>query len=317
MRILRSYAQTVSLLLVFGSIHFLNGCGDFWQPPTGTRTSGTSTTTTIVASSSSVAVGSSVTLTAAVAPAAATGTVTFFNGSNSLGTAALASGTSTLATSFSTTGAQSLTATYGGDSTYGASTSSALVVTVTGSTAATVVLTPSASSPNLGAEVILTATVTPADASGEVIFSNGTKSLGTGMLSAGTVSQDAHIYASGDQIITAVYRGDSTYAATQSDGVAIHVGMPGATPTTLSIALSPDSAGSNGSLVATVSPSDATGEVTFYAGTEWLGSNLIEAGTAILLGPMPTTGPHAVRAVYSGDSTYHPSSAVGLTPPAN
>jgi protocatechuate 3,4-dioxygenase beta subunit len=112
------------------------GCGS-----SGTTTSSssgstgtTSTTTVLTPSVTSVAAGTSITLTAVVTPAAATGTVTFYNGSTSLGSASLTSGAATLTTSFSTSGTESLKAVYSGSSTYAASTSSTVTVTVTGST---------------------------------------------------------------------------------------------------------------------------------------------------------------------------------------
>lgn len=118
----------------------LAGCKGFWDPPTGTSggTGTTATTTTLTTSSSSVAAGASVNLTATVAPAAATGTVTFYSGTATLGTGTLSSGTATYTATFATAGTESLTATYGGDSTYAASTSNAVGVTVT-SAAATAV----------------------------------------------------------------------------------------------------------------------------------------------------------------------------------
>lgn len=75
-----------------------------------------------------------------MSPTAATGTVTFYNGSTSLGTGTLSSGVATLSTSFSTAGSYSITASYGGNSSYDASTSSAISLTVTssGSTSTTI-----------------------------------------------------------------------------------------------------------------------------------------------------------------------------------
>lgn len=118
----------------------LSGCKGFWDPlpaGTGTSTGTTATTTTLTASNSSVSAGAGITLTATVAPAAATGTVTFYAGTATLGTGTLSSGTASFTATFTTPGAESLTATYGGDATYAASTSSAVSVTVTSTTPAT------------------------------------------------------------------------------------------------------------------------------------------------------------------------------------
>lgn len=112
----------------------LTGCGDFWQAPgsTGSSTGTTATTTTLTVPNSSTTTGTSIILTATVSPSAATGTVTFYNNSASLGTGTLSAGTATFTATFSTAGTESLTASYGGDTTYASSTSSpAVSLTVT------------------------------------------------------------------------------------------------------------------------------------------------------------------------------------------
>ncbi len=89
--------------------------------------------TTLTSSASSVPAGTSVTLTATVKGSSGTptGTVTFLNGSTSLGTGTLnGSGVATLTTSLSAAGTDSITAQYSGDATFSASTSSAVPVTV-------------------------------------------------------------------------------------------------------------------------------------------------------------------------------------------
>jgi hypothetical protein len=81
-------------------------------------------------------VGASITLTATVSEAAATGTVTFYDATNSpsvsLGSAALSSGTATKSTTFSTAATYSIIATYSGSCTYATSTTDTPVsITVT------------------------------------------------------------------------------------------------------------------------------------------------------------------------------------------
>ncbi len=99
----------------------------------------TATTTALTSSGTSVSTGTSVTLTATVSPSTATGTVTFLDGTTSLGTGTLSSGKATLATSFSTAGTHSITAVYGGSTTFATSTSSAVSITVTATSANAVV----------------------------------------------------------------------------------------------------------------------------------------------------------------------------------
>ena len=126
-------------LLGLGTLAAAAGCSSTVTASSSTSSASsgtTSTTTTLTASSTTVEERATVTLTAAVSPTAATGTVTFYEGTTSLGTGTLSSGTATLGTTFSTAGTQSLTAAYGGSSKYASSTSSAVSVTVTSSTAA-------------------------------------------------------------------------------------------------------------------------------------------------------------------------------------
>ena len=66
----------------------------------------------------------------AVLPAGATGTVTFKNGSTTLGTGPLSGGSVAFSTTALTTGSHSITAAYGGDTNYNAATSGALTQTV-------------------------------------------------------------------------------------------------------------------------------------------------------------------------------------------
>ena len=94
-----------------------------------------------------------------------TGTVTFLNGSTSLGTGPLnASGVATFSTTTLTVGSQSITASYGGDTNNAASTSAAVTVTVAAATAGTYTMAVSSSTLNLtaGQASTLTITLTPA-----------------------------------------------------------------------------------------------------------------------------------------------------------
>src|SRR5215469_4053472 len=120
-----------------------------------------------------------------------TGTVTFKDGSTSIGTVTVtpagatatvgASGTATLATTFATRSTHSITAVYGGDTNYAGSTSQALSLAVGQTTTTT--LTSSSTSISSGGSVTLTATVagtgTGANPTGTVQFMNGTTALGT------------------------------------------------------------------------------------------------------------------------------------------
>jgi hypothetical protein len=198
----------------------LSGCGDFWQAPGGS-TGTTASSTTLTAASTSLTVNESVLLTATVSPTAATGTVTFYNGTATIGTGALTSGTATLSTSFSAAGTESITATYGGNSTYATSTSSAVSITVTAAAAVvptTTAIDVSNAAPAKGEGVVLTAKVSPADASGVVTFYDAAASpslsvpLGTATLSSGTAMLSTAFETDGTHRILATYGGSDKHA---------------------------------------------------------------------------------------------------------
>ncbi|MDQ6778793.1 MAG: Ig-like domain-containing protein, partial [Actinomycetota bacterium] len=85
------------------------------------------TTTTLVSSPNPSALGQAITFTATVTGTSPTGTVTFKDGSTSIGTGTLSpTGTATLTTSTLTAGTHSITAVYGGDASNAGSTSAAV-----------------------------------------------------------------------------------------------------------------------------------------------------------------------------------------------
>lgn len=88
----------------------------------------TATSIALTASTASPQVNANVVLTATITPSAASGTITFKDGSTTIGTGTLSSGVATLTTSF-TSGSHSLTATYAATGSYAASTSNTVAVT--------------------------------------------------------------------------------------------------------------------------------------------------------------------------------------------
>ena len=126
-------------LLSMSGLAAAAGCGGSSSAKTTTTTTTstlTASTTTLTASATTAEQNVSVTLSAAVAPSAATGSVTFYDGTTSLGSGTLSSSVATLAEKFTTTGTHSLTAVYAGDASYAASTSAAVSVAVTTATTA-------------------------------------------------------------------------------------------------------------------------------------------------------------------------------------
>ena len=127
------------------------------------------TVTTLTASASTIASGASVTLTVAVTPSAGlssatgppTGTVTFYNGANSLGTGTLSAGKASLtSTALLTIGTDSISAVYAGDANYQGSASNQLTETVSAATF-TISATPASQTVSGGGAAVITITVTP------------------------------------------------------------------------------------------------------------------------------------------------------------
>jgi FtsP/CotA-like multicopper oxidase with cupredoxin domain len=192
------------------------------------------TTTNLTASPTSAPVGTSITLTATVAPSGGSGTpagtVTFNDGSIALGTATLnGSAVATLATTTLPIGTQSITAVYSGDTSFAASTSSAVNVSVTGVATTATTLTSSASTISHGSGVTLTATVSTTAGGGipegSVAFQSGGATLGTANLNgSGVAALTTTTLPVGSNSITAAYGGATGFGPSTSAPVAVTVG---------------------------------------------------------------------------------------------
>jgi unsaturated chondroitin disaccharide hydrolase len=179
-----------------------------------------STSTSVSSSVNPSAAGQSVKFTAAVSPNAATGTVQFFDGSNSLGTANLTGGVASLSTSSLSTGSHSITASFSGDGNYNSSNSTSLSQTVNGALATTTTTVASSVNPSVNKQpVTFTATVTSGAGipTGTVTFTDKGTTLGTGSLNAGgQATLTASKLSVGLHSITAVYGGNSSFSSSTS-----------------------------------------------------------------------------------------------------
>ncbi|MBS1822092.1 MAG: serine hydrolase [Acidobacteria bacterium] len=161
---------------VVGTINDTNYTGS----ATGTLVIGAplaASSTALTSSNASVAVAANVTFTATVTGSGGTptGTVTFLNGTTSLGTGTLnSSGVATLTASFSAAGTNSITAQYGGDATFKGSTSAAFTETVV-PVGVTVTASPNPLIIKSGSSGTLTITFTPTGGyTGTISLSCGT-----------------------------------------------------------------------------------------------------------------------------------------------
>jgi hypothetical protein len=256
-----------------------------------------------VSAGNSATYGNVVGLTAAVIPASSTGTVTFKNGSATLGTGTLSGGTVSLtlaaitANGF-TVGSDSITAIYGGDTDDSGSTSSAATLIVMEGTTTTV--TDSASSIALGsssATQSLTATVTTNSGTptGTVTFKVGSLTAGSAPLSGRSATLSvapttANGFTVGSNTVTASYAPATGSGFTASSGTqTLTVNAPAYTITPASTSLSLSKGGSQLDTVTLAS-------TTFADTTAW---------TATTSSPLITVSPSSGTATLSanGNST--------------
>jgi hypothetical protein len=272
--------------------------------------------TTLMSSASSVVYGQPVTLTAIVTGTAAgltpTGTITFKDGTTTLGSATLAAGQATFTTSTLAVTRHSLTAVYSGDSIFPASTSTAVVETITkASTAVTVTSTQNPTS--YGQSVTFTATVSPVAPgsglpTGTVTFKAGATSYPAAPIAGGQATLTLSTLAPGAQSITASYSGDGNF--NKSTSLTFSQTVNKALPvSTLTSSANLAVYGQTVTFTAVMAPSTAgaaspTGSVTFENGSTKLGQATLSAGQASFVVSTLPVGSNSISAIYSGDSNY-------------
>ncbi|MGB7862696.1 MAG: Ig-like domain-containing protein [Candidatus Sulfotelmatobacter sp.] len=270
------------------------------------------TTTSLASSLNPAGTGQTITFTATVSSqysGAATGSVTFYSGSQTLGTATLSGNRATLSTSFATAGTYSISAKYSGDSNNAGSTSSTLSQAIIAATTTTLVssLNPSV----VGQAVTFTATVSSSAGTppnGEIVtFYNGSAALGVEPLSGGTASLTTSSLAAGIYTITATYPGDANFAASTSPGLrqVVNSTTKSGTATTLVSSLNPSIYGQSVTWTATVTTSGTvppTGKVNFTWGDSIGTVTLNSSGVATLTRSNLNADSYPLTAVYLGDA---------------
>lgn len=284
------------------------------------------TATTLSSDGTPSNAGSAVKLTANVsmgggqtAVGTISGTVTFYDGANTLGSASISNGVATLSTTALTVGSHSLTARFSGNTNYDVSTSASFTQVVQTSNA-TVTLGLSALNVLAGKPVTLTATVTTngvVKATGAIVFMDGATTLNTVQLNAqATATISLATLLAGSHSITATYQGDSNYAGTTSSpsALTITLGTPTltvtsstahttySTPVTLNMALS-----SNGVL-----PSNPA--VTLLDnGTPLTTATMNAAGTASYTNATLAVGTHSMTAQFAGNLNNSAAQSAAVT----
>jgi hypothetical protein len=247
-------------------------------------TTATSTSTALSASATQITVGQSVTFSVTVTAAAGsapTGNVALLDGSTSLGTSALANGAATFTIASLAAGTHSITASYTGDTSDGASTSSAMSVQVNAATSplqvtvATLTATPATAVS--GQTIALTAMVAQTSGTssptGTVTFQDGSSTIGSSPLAAGTATLTISTLSVGTHSLNAIYSGDTVNSSSASKAVSVTITAASAPPPTpaadyrltLSSSALTMTQGTPGSLTVSVTPGNGFGASLSFA----------------------------------------------------
>jgi outer membrane protein assembly factor BamB len=278
-------------------------------------------TTTLTSSGDPSTYQQAVTLTATVSNGTSTpptGTVSFMDGSTTLGTGTLnSSGVATFTTSTLPAGPATIDAVYGGDSSNPTSTSNDITQAVDPD----ITVTSLASSLNpstYGQSVTLTATVNVKNGgftpTGVVNFYNGNTFLADVTLTNGTGTFTTSALPAGTDTLKAIYPGGGDAAGSPSgplqgvpstSNTVKEVISPASTTTSLSSSLNPSTYGQAVTLTATVangSSTAPTGTVTFLNGTTTLGTGTLSGGVATFATSALPAGTDQITASYGGDA---------------
>src|SRR5579871_5140611 len=270
------------------------------------------TSTSLSATPNPATAGQPVTLTVTVTPSTAGGTVTFLDGQSTLKIMALSYGAATFSTAALSTGTHILTAYYNGDPNNAPSTASPVNEVINSAATASVSLNVTPNPASTSQPVTLTATMTPASATGSITFKDSGAAINISTLANGVAVWLAPGFSSGSHSFTAAYSGDGTYPAATSSAVVETVNSTTATTTSVSASPNPASAGQAVTLTAAVSPNSASGSVTFKDGTSTLGTVSLTGGTASMAVSTLPTGTRSLTATYNGNTTYGPSTSTAF-----
>ncbi len=260
--------------------------------------------------------GQPVTITSfitAVAPGAGTptGTVTLFDGTNTVGSTALTNGQTALTVSSFSVGTHNLLLDYSGDANFltGSFTTNQLVVA-----ANTTTVLASAPNPTVyGQAATLTATISvtapgAGTPTGTVTFLDGATTLGSSSLNNGTATLSTSNLVAGNHSLTAVYAGDGSFNGSTS-ATTTQVVNQASTSTAAQATPNPTVFGQNTTFTATLSAVTPgagipTGTVTFVDGTNTLGSSALNNGVATWTTSSLSVGTHDIQMNYSGDANF-------------
>lgn len=279
------------------------------------------TTTTSSVDPATAVTGQPVTLGATVAAAAGTptGEVVFTVAGDEVGRAAVGpDGAATATVTDLPVGSNPVVATYAGDEVFGPSSAAPRTVTV-GKAAVDVTLAATDDSTVTGEAVGLTATVAVQAPGGgtpegtvQLLVDGNAVGAPVALTNGSATFPPLTSLGAGSHTLAASYAGSSGYQAgsdqvtqevTKADTSVVLVANPSPSLQDQEVQLS--------ATVAAVSPGsgDATGTITFYAGTDAIGSAPLSGGTAVLGVSDLAPGSYQLSARYAGDDDYRSSSS--------
>ncbi|PPK68895.1 Ig-like domain-containing protein [Actinokineospora auranticolor] len=171
-----------------------------------------------------------------------------------------------------------------------------------------------------GANVTLTATVSPASATGTVQFKDGAGNLGSPVTVVnGVATLSTTALAAGNRSLTAAFTGSSALVGNStSAAVNYQVNAPVVTQTSTALAVTPSGsvqAFTPVTLSATVAPASAAGTVQFYDGANTLGNPVaVAGGSATLNTSTLAVGAHNFTARFTpaNAALFAPSASVAV-----
>ena len=150
---------------------------------------------------------------------------------------------------------------------------------------------------------------------GTVKILDGATTVGSGILSNGTVSIAVSSLSTGSHSMTAAYQGSGVFAPSTSAPLSQIVTVA-TTATSLTSSLNP--AGTNQSVTFTATVTSqyggaATGSVTFSSGSQTLGTASLSGNTAVLATSFSSAGTYSISAKYNGDGNNSASTSSTLS----
>lgn len=207
-------------------------------------------------------------------------------------------------------GSTGVVAAWAGDAASLASADAAKTILI-GTATPTIALSASPASASFGTPVTVTATLSSPLATGEVVFSEAGGTLATVAIVDGAASFTLPAPSVGTHALRADYAGDTNFDPAPTASLDLVVDRRTSTtavsgPTTLTV-------GTAATFSATVTPSTATGRVTFFDAGRSIGSATLANGTASVTVSGLAVGGHAVTASYAGDTHTAPSTSAAMS----